>query len=253
MTDQLSIPADQVKVKRRVGHIGEDGCFLVGTKGGFNVVARVSKSSGKTTVLGCGSHAAIALHVAQKKEPNLVLTDLSKSDFVPTQAYIDRIPKWERITKALQQALHKADKDTPTSGQHERGPLQPKEYKPVTLPPEETDKAGHRWVSSGQGPSMAGVHTCTNCGVQKLPGQRRYRRIGEDGKPTQWTAVFPKCEKQAAAPPAKPSSGTSFQHKGTTTEVQSQIVDEDNPNLTPEQVQALPLAARAAWLSRHGK
>lgn len=96
----LAIPADQISSKRKVGHLEGGDAILVTLKGGLNVLAHVAKS-GKTSVLGAGSHRAIAIHLAQKAKPDLVIDQLNKSEFVPVSAYERYLPKYQLITDML--------------------------------------------------------------------------------------------------------------------------------------------------------
>lgn len=103
----LSIPSDQVAVKRQIGTLDGGPAFLVTTKGGLSVVASVSKS-GRTSVLGAGSHRAIAIHLAQKKEPRLQVTMLNKNDERPLASFEKYLPHWSAFTVALA-ARHERD------------------------------------------------------------------------------------------------------------------------------------------------
>lgn len=84
---------------KRIGRIGHAPVFEIGTKGGLFVV--MSSKGGVWEPIGLGPHRAIARHIAKKKEPDMVLTELSKADHVDPQAYQRLLPEYEAATDQL--------------------------------------------------------------------------------------------------------------------------------------------------------
>ena len=103
----MQITQNEIEFKRKVGKSGTRDIYHVKTRGGLHVMAR---SDG--TVLGAGPHRAVARHLAQKFEPDVVWEDLSKSDHVDFEAYAALLPKYEGITNTLRRLQN--DDDQPT-------------------------------------------------------------------------------------------------------------------------------------------
>jgi len=74
----------------------------VGTKGGLHLVIAVRNSKAET--LGVGPHRAVARFIAQKKEPKLTLTELSKADHVDEAHFRHLLPKYEALTAEYRRA-----------------------------------------------------------------------------------------------------------------------------------------------------
>lgn len=99
----MNVPADQIAYKRRIGTIDNDPLWEVGLKGGLHLV--IAARNGKAETLGVGPHRAIARHIAKKREPKIQLTELSKSDWCPEEAYAHLLPKYEEITTSPRKFL----------------------------------------------------------------------------------------------------------------------------------------------------
>ncbi len=85
---------------KQVGTLDGKPVFHYATKGGWNMVV-VKKGSSEET-LGCGSHKAVAIAIAERN-PNLKLDSLAKSEQMPKAYYEDLLPRWEAITKRIQE------------------------------------------------------------------------------------------------------------------------------------------------------
>lgn len=86
---------------RKIGHLNGAPVMELATTGGLNLV--VVQRSGKVETLGAGPHRAVARHIAMKKEPAMVLTDLAKADHVPEEMFAWCLEKYEAQTNYLRQ------------------------------------------------------------------------------------------------------------------------------------------------------
>ena len=100
-----TIPASEIKYKKKVGVDGGDPVHEIATVGGLHLIVAVRKGGAET--LGIGSHRAVARHLATKKARALQWTELSKSEAVEDRFIQHLIPKWEAVTDA-QRAKEKA-------------------------------------------------------------------------------------------------------------------------------------------------
>jgi hypothetical protein len=104
----MNINVSQLQIKpKRVGKLKEDDVFEAVTKGGLVVLATGSSNGKLKQVLGVGPHRAVARMVSQKKEPELQVTALTKSqegDLV----YAEQIaPEYAQLTERLNAELSK--------------------------------------------------------------------------------------------------------------------------------------------------
>ena len=97
----INIKPEHVETKKIVGRLGTNKVFHILTTGGLHMII-VAKSVPET--LGLGSHRCISRHLAQKREPNIVWTDLEKADFIPLEFYQDQLPKYEALTEEFRRA-----------------------------------------------------------------------------------------------------------------------------------------------------
>lgn len=81
---------------KKVGELHGRPVMHLRTKGGLHIMA---KANGE--VLGTGPHRAVARHIAQKHEPEIVWTELSKSDHITPDSFALVLPKYEEQTEAL--------------------------------------------------------------------------------------------------------------------------------------------------------
>ena len=96
----MNIDSKQIDEKpKKVGNLHGKPVFHLRTKGGLHILV-MQKASGYET-LGTGPHRAVARHIASKYEPDIVWSELSKSDHVDPEAYAMILPKYEEITEAL--------------------------------------------------------------------------------------------------------------------------------------------------------
>ena len=73
----MEVKPHDIKSKRIVGKLGDSPVVELVTKGGLNML--VMRKNIGMEVLGAGPHAAISKFIAEKKEPDIEWTELSKS------------------------------------------------------------------------------------------------------------------------------------------------------------------------------
>lgn len=99
----MQIPQNEVVSTKKIGHLGSNPVYAISTVGGLHLI--MTKRAGVTSVLSAGSHMAIARHIARKKEPNLVIDELSKADYIPEEYFVDLVPEFEQLTDDLNARL----------------------------------------------------------------------------------------------------------------------------------------------------
>jgi hypothetical protein len=95
----MDITPEHIAYKKRVGRIGHSPVIELATTGGLHLI--VAARGGKSEVLGAGPHRAVARFIAKKKEPDIMWTELSKSDWVPVEHFADILPEYEAYVDAL--------------------------------------------------------------------------------------------------------------------------------------------------------
>jgi hypothetical protein len=81
---------------RKLGTLKGRPVMHVRLKGGLHIIA-AAKGMGHET-LGMAHHVAVAKHMAQRYEPDVVWTELSKSEHWDIRLYQDMIPAAEELT-----------------------------------------------------------------------------------------------------------------------------------------------------------
>lgn len=94
-----NIPVNQIAYRKTVGKLDGDAIVELATKGGLHLIVRAKR--GKTETLGAGAHRAISRFIAEKREPNIQWTELSKSEHIPVEHFQHLLPRWEAITDDL--------------------------------------------------------------------------------------------------------------------------------------------------------
>lgn len=100
----MDITPQHVAYKKKVGLFKGHPVWEIATTGGFHLL--VGMKGGEQHTFGTGSHRAIARHIARKREPELTITELSKSDFVEVRAYEYLLPEYEALTDRFNQLEH---------------------------------------------------------------------------------------------------------------------------------------------------
>ncbi len=103
MADTPTLPAAEIKKRKKIGTLEGDAVYQISTIGGLHLVVAARKRGAET--LGAGTHPAVALHLAKKRGgQNLMLSDLNKSEHVPYECFEHLVPRGERLTAAFRQA-----------------------------------------------------------------------------------------------------------------------------------------------------
>ena len=96
----MNLEENQIDQKpRKVGEVKGKPVFHLRTKGGLHVMVMMKGASFET--LATGPHVAVARHIAQKYEPEIVWSGLSKADHVNPESFALVLPKYEMLTDAL--------------------------------------------------------------------------------------------------------------------------------------------------------
>lgn len=99
----MNLTAEQIDEKpKKVGDLKGRPVFHLRTKGGLHVLVTPRGASFET--LGTGPHRAVARHIAQKHEPDIIWSELSKADHVNPESFAMILPKYEELTDALRKA-----------------------------------------------------------------------------------------------------------------------------------------------------
>lgn len=96
----MNISQDQVSSIKDIGNLRDSKVFEVMTKGGLFLV--VGSKNGKRVTLGAGPHRAIARFIAKESEPELNITELSKSDSLDAIDLNNSLPACRVLTKKIQ-------------------------------------------------------------------------------------------------------------------------------------------------------
>jgi len=96
----MDLSAKQIDEKpKKVGNLHGKPVYHLRTKGGLHIL--VMQKGGHYETLGTGPHRAVARHIAMKHEPEIVWSELNKSDHVDVKAFELILPKYEELTTAL--------------------------------------------------------------------------------------------------------------------------------------------------------
>lgn len=95
----MNISEKHVASKKKVGKLGESPIIEMSTTGGLHLI--ISTKGGKFETLGAGPHRAVARHIAMKKEPGIIWTDLAKADYVDASLFTHLLEKYQNLTDEL--------------------------------------------------------------------------------------------------------------------------------------------------------
>jgi len=98
----MNIDRKQIDPKfppRKIGLLKGRAVMHVRTKGGYHIVAAPKGTAFET--LGAGHHWVVAQHLAGRREPDIMWTELSKADHVDIRAYEYLLPEAEALTERL--------------------------------------------------------------------------------------------------------------------------------------------------------
>lgn len=97
MIDMLN--AKLLASKKRIGTLRGKPVIEFVTKGGLHLV--VSDKDGKPEILGSGPHRCISRFIAEKREPDITFTELSKSDWLDLPSIMSVYDKYVALTDEL--------------------------------------------------------------------------------------------------------------------------------------------------------
>jgi hypothetical protein len=92
----MIIPGDEVVYKSAIGKLGDSILWGIGTIGGLHLVESRSPN-GSRTILGAGSHRAVARHIAKKTHADIEWSVLEKSSDPDLRDFEDILPFWEQV------------------------------------------------------------------------------------------------------------------------------------------------------------
>lgn len=95
----MEIKPNQIVAKKRIGTCENAPVVELLTNGGLYLVAMLK--NGISKICGTGPHKAVARWIAKKAEPKMVITELSKSDYLDEASILSVAPKYEALTAAL--------------------------------------------------------------------------------------------------------------------------------------------------------
>lgn len=99
----MNINTTQMSMKpQKVGKLKDQDVYETVTKGGLVVLATGNGSGKLSKILGVGPHRGVARMVAQKKEPELQVTALTKSQEGDVAYNASLVPEYAAIADRMQ-------------------------------------------------------------------------------------------------------------------------------------------------------
>ncbi len=95
----VNITAEHIAYKKKIGTLRGKPVIEIATTGGLHLLV-ISKADGVETI-GAGPHKAVARHIAKKKHPEILFSELSKSDWVDPACFQHLLPQWEGTTERI--------------------------------------------------------------------------------------------------------------------------------------------------------
>lgn len=100
----MELEPKQLKDKpRKIGDLKGEPVFQVETKGGLFVVMAKS-TAGRARTLGVGPHPATARHIAERDNPDLSISELSKSEPLDSDVLRQQVRESLWLTRRVQEA-----------------------------------------------------------------------------------------------------------------------------------------------------
>lgn len=98
----MDLDSKQMQNKpKKIGMLGKEEAFYSMAKGGLGVVHTGLKNGKVGRILGIGGHPAIARHVAKKRNPELEITELSKSDVSVVAHSAEAVREYSALTDRM--------------------------------------------------------------------------------------------------------------------------------------------------------
>lgn len=101
----MNIRSQEIDSKKKIGTLRGRPVFEIATKGGYHLVCSVQP--GGIEYHGSGPHRAVARFIAKKRSPDMLITELSKSDHVEPEHFARLVPQYETMTDQLNVASKK--------------------------------------------------------------------------------------------------------------------------------------------------
>ena len=101
----MEIAEKHIKEKKRIGTLKGEPVIEVLTQGGLWMV--VCKKDNKAQTLGTGPHRAVSRYIAQKLNPDMLLTELSKSDHVDEISILSVFEQYKRKAELLTDLMNR--------------------------------------------------------------------------------------------------------------------------------------------------
>lgn len=101
----MNIRPQEIDYKKNIGSLKGRPVIEIGLKGGYHLIC--SLKGGSVEYLGAGPHRAVARHIAKKRAPDMMITEISKSDHVDTAHFVHLVPHYEGMTDQLNNASKK--------------------------------------------------------------------------------------------------------------------------------------------------
>lgn len=95
----LSLTPEHVASKKQIGQLNSAPIFEILTTGGLYLNV-LGKGAG-WEVISTGPHKAVARFISEQRHPNVVWTELSKSDWVDPADFMMLVPKYQELTDRL--------------------------------------------------------------------------------------------------------------------------------------------------------
>jgi hypothetical protein len=91
----MNIQPHHVASKKRIGTLHGQPVVEILLKGGLTLVTTLK--DGKPKTIGAGPHRAVARWMAEKAEPDITMSELSKSEQVSLSGILSVVPEYEKI------------------------------------------------------------------------------------------------------------------------------------------------------------
>jgi hypothetical protein len=101
----MNIKKEHIAYKKSVGKLNGKEVIELATTGGLHML--IHNKGANPEVLAAAPHPAIARHIASKREPEVVFTELSKSDYMEPYLYVAMVPEYERMTDYIRSVWSK--------------------------------------------------------------------------------------------------------------------------------------------------
>lgn len=95
----MDLKKEHISYKKVVGKLDGQSVFEIATTGGLHLI--VSHKNNKPETVSVGPHAAVARYIAEKRNPEIQWTELSKADHIEPVFFQHLIPQYEELTDQL--------------------------------------------------------------------------------------------------------------------------------------------------------